>query len=115
MRILILEDDPARLTLMREALDHVSGLEIVHVEKASEAIEKLSSEVFDVVTLDHDLGGQQMVKSGPGTGYEVACWLENNPDAHRGQTWIHSLNPVGRYKMSQALPEALVVPGWWNR
>jgi len=50
------------------------------VTTAKETIEKLSSEKWDYVFLDHDLGGQTYVPSGPGTGYEVAQWISNNPD-----------------------------------
>ena len=113
MRILILEDSPERLILMKEALEHVSGLVLTHVETTNEAISKLYQEEFDIVSLDHDLGGEVMVKSGVGTGYEVAEWLANNPERQPPQIWLHSLNPVGLTNMGRVLPNAIKCPQWW--
>ncbi len=54
------------------------------------------------VSLDHDLGDDAAC----GTGYEVACWIEEavatrgfEPPAIR----IHSANVVGRARMEQAI------------
>lgn len=59
------------------------------VTTAKETIEKLSSEKWDYVFLDHDLGGQTYVPSGSGTGYEVAQWISNNPDQKPEKVIIH--------------------------
>ena len=65
--------------------------------------------------MDHDLGGKIYVESGPGTGYEVACWLEDpeNKGHVPDHIVLHSLNTVGRKKMNMALPQAVDCPGAW--
>ena len=74
MKILILEDDGYRTKLMKSYLqERLSELTVVFVKTALEAIDKLASEEWSLVSLDHDLGDLEMVESGPGTGYEVAC------------------------------------------
>jgi len=108
-RILILEDNPKRHKLFREKF----GLHIVIVETTTEAIKLLLEKKWDTLFLDHDLGGQEMVPSGPGTGYEVACWLEEHPSYMPKQVIVHSFNPDGRKRMLAALPDAIDAPGIW--
>jgi CheY-like chemotaxis protein len=107
MKILILEDNPERHKIFKKFyVEH----ELCIVETSTEAIEILQTHIFDAIFLDHDLGGQQMVESGPNTGYEVAKWLEENPEHSCSNIIIHSLNPVGRDKMKAAIPYARIVP-----
>jgi CheY-like chemotaxis protein len=110
MKILVLDDSKTRLQAFRRKL---IGHEVVTVETTSEAISWLNSTVFDIVYLDHDLGGKQMVPSGPGTGYEVAKWLEKNPNKKPQNIFIHSFNAPGAQNMKNALPEAIIAPGIW--
>lgn len=112
LKALILEDDHNRMSQMHTKMIGIAHLTIV--ETANEAIAALTDDSWDLLSLDHDLGGEEMVDSGPGTGYEVACWLENNPHKQPAVIWIHSLNPVGRNRMSQALPDAQQKPLWWK-
>ena len=107
MKILILEDNEERHKKFLEAL---KSHEVVIVETSQEAIKYLKEEKWDVAFLDHDLGGQANVSSGPGTGYEVAVWLSENVDRMPTQVYIHSMNPVGSQKMKFALPDAIVSP-----
>jgi CheY-like chemotaxis protein len=110
MRILILEDSPERQRKMRQRLiGHVVEI----AETAQAAIDRLRDERWDVLCLDHDLGGQQMVESGPGTGYEVAKWLEGNKDRIPERIVLHSYNEPGRANMLACLPGAVEMPGWW--
>lgn len=108
MRVLILEDDPDRHRAFRKRLG-----EPTIVTTAPECIKLLEAEEWDELYLDHDLGGEVYVPSGPGTGYEVACWLEANPARHPRRIVLHSLNPVGRARMKSALPNAYDRPGAW--
>ena len=115
MNILILEDDPNN-TRMPKFRRNLIGNIIYHARTPREAISFLRSKQIDVLFLDHDLSGTgQPEPSGPGTGYEVAVWLEEHPDYKPGQIILHSLNPAGRAKMQQALPEAKDVPAAWDR
>lgn len=99
-RVLILEDDPRR---MKEFRRRLIGTHVVHAETASECIAVLSEDTaWDVIFLDHDLGGEQMVEGVEGTGYEVALWIyEHMPE--RPPVVIHSANPVGARRMRELL------------
>jgi CheY-like chemotaxis protein len=108
VRILILEDDPARHDIFRKNLSEIGDITIT--EHANTAIVLLNTEKWDALFLDHDLGGKVYCESGPGTGYEVAEWLEQHKDKMPTAVYIHTLNPSGQKKMSQALPDAKVVP-----
>ena len=110
-KILILEDNAERSKAFRRKF---IGNCVTIVAEACEVIALLGAENWDALFLDHDLGGEVMVESGPGTGYEVACWLEQNSDRKPEQIVIHSANPVGRLKMKAALPDALVCPFAWK-
>lgn len=109
--ILILEDDPNRVKAFKQKF---IGHHVKITDKAEEVIELLQSRSWDYLFLDHDLGGEQMVSSGPGTGYEVAKFLEENPQYKPAQIALHSLNPGGRKNMKLALPEAIEAPFCWR-
>ncbi len=103
MMVLFLDDDDSRITKARQ--DFI-GHSFVAVKTAQEAIEELSRRQFDLVCLDHDLGDQVMVDSGPGTGYEVAQFIAQMPIDERPQAiMVHSFNPVGAQNMIVALAE----------
>lgn len=75
------------------------------VKTAREALELLETGRVERVSLDHDLGEE----GSPGTGYDVASWIEEA--AYHGRiprlAWtIHSANPVGREQMVRALRSA---------
>jgi hypothetical protein len=112
MRILILEDDENRNVYFRR---NFAPNEIVITDDSKECIKLLVDENWDMLFLDHDLGGQQMVSSGENTGYEVAQFLEENSIFVPPRVVIHSFNPIGARNMHQALPRATVMPGAWTR
>jgi len=110
MKILILEDSPERhKAFLRWLIGHVVKI----TENAKDAIELLRAEDWDILFLDHDLGGEEMVVSGNGTGFEVAKWLAENPDNHPSKIVIHSYNPAGAMNMKSVLPTATLAPGCW--
>jgi len=111
MNILILDDDFIRHEKFNKVL---TGHNITNVSDSKQAIQKLQEEKFDIIFLDHDLGGQVFVESGENTGYEVALWLSNNKQNHKGRIIIHSFNPIGAANMKALLPSAEVIPGAWN-
>jgi len=109
--VLILEDMTDRQEIFRKKLQDCT---VVIVEEVFRAIQELRDRRWDHLFLDHDLGGKIMVPSGPGTGYEVACWLELHPDKKpRNPTIVHSLNFTGSKNIKRALPEAILAPGCW--
>ena len=112
MRVLVLDDSNERLKEFRQKL---IGNVVVCVKTAKEAIKELASNEWDCTCLDHDLGDKVMVPSGPGTGYEVAEWLEQHPDKQPKMIFIHSFNTAGAKRMAAALPNAIVAPGIWTK
>jgi len=75
----------------------------IWVKSANTAINYLKSGCITDISLDHDLGARA------GNGQIVADWIEAN--AFNGSllklNWsIHSLNPVGKKKIYQALRNA---------
>jgi len=70
--------------------------------------------IYDILSIDHDLGGKTYVESGEGTGYEVAEWLYENPDRKPKEIYLHSLNSAGRKNMKNVLPESVEAPFAWK-
>lgn len=110
MDILVLEDDPQRHAIFRRNL---IGTNVVIVTTVQGAIAELPTRAWDYVFLDHDLNGEQMVKSGEGTGYAVAEWLAANPLHIPPHIVVHSFNPLGAENIQKALPSAILAPGCW--
>jgi hypothetical protein len=113
MKILILDDDLARhKSFARKFIGH----SLTHTETVEDCIEQLKYGNWDGVFLDHDLGGLQMVESGGNepTGYDVAVWMNENPDAWNArEVYIHSFNPEGAARMQRLIPESYLTPGCW--
>lgn len=110
MKILILEDDAERCKHFSRAL---IGHEVDITEFSKEAIKLLSNKNYDILFLDHDLGGKTYVDSGDGTGYEVAKWLSHNTGRKPKEIYLHSLNEWGRKNMKGVLPESIEAPFAW--
>ena len=108
MRILILDDDLDRHATFKRKL---IGAIIHSVEESSHCIEKIKKEdPFDLILLDHDLGGQVYVPSGPGTGFEVAEWLRDHPEKMPKLVILHTCNEHGAGRMLEVLPDAYYAP-----
>ena len=74
---------------------------------AIEILEKESN--FDYIFLDHDLGGQAYVESGPGTGWFVAEYMAEN-EVKCDHIIVHTLNYPGAQNMLALLPTARHIP-----
>lgn len=112
LNIVIVEDYIERIKKFRSGL---IGNVVEITKEPKRAIELLQTGNVDVLFLDHDLAGTgEPEPSGPGTGYEVAKWLEEHPEYKPKTIVIHSLNPVGQKNMKAALPEAHIKPGVWK-
>lgn len=103
MRILILEDDvKERMPIFRKKL---IGHEIVHAETANEAILAMQDTAFDLIFLDHDLGGEQMVAtSNKNTGSEVVRWMRTYL-LNYCPVIVHSYNVGAAIKMRDDLQD----------
>jgi CheY-like chemotaxis protein len=109
MKILVLDDSQSRLTTFRRNL---IGAIVTCVEHSADCIKELETNgTWDYLFLDHDLDGQTYVPSGPGTGYEVALWLKNNPEKKPSKIILHTCNEQGALRMLEELPEAVFLSG----
>ena len=94
------------------------GILVCHVYTAKHAIEAITQEIFDVVSLDHDLSWEdnmKLPKQGGGSGYDVALFIaEMEEDKRPKAVVLHSWNPPGVQRMKQALEgkveKLLVIP-----
>jgi len=103
-RLLFLDDDAHRRFFVKSNVPYADM-----AATAQEAIAKLKTCVYDVVSLDHDLGEKTMVQSGHGTGYEVAEFIAALPRKPLGgwpRVVLHSFNPVGVKNMAHVLAGA---------
>lgn len=99
MRILVLDDEPARHALFAAAW---KGNDIVHAWTAGEAEKALDGKRFDLVTLDHDLG-----PASRGNGMRVARHIVQMSEEKRPpHVLVHSSNPPGAEAMVDTLQRA---------
>jgi len=101
-KILFLDDDPIRTARLSQAEPKA-----VCVETAAECITQLKDNgPWDVVLLDHDLGGETYVSSSrEDCGMEVVRWLELNK-TEIGRIVVHSYNNYAVPHMMRALRRA---------
>lgn len=109
IRVLIVDDDVERHNHLESYLKQSRKgveVEITHTYDAEAAKSILAtSEPFDLLLLDHDLGNRVFVPSAdPNTGYQVALFIRAN-DIKFGMCIIHTLNyPAGR-QMAEVLQD----------
>jgi CheY-like chemotaxis protein len=99
VNVFVLEDDPVRQDTFLKAL---VGHEVTLVANVEEALRAFSPP-YDLVFLDHDLGGQHYVPSeDPTTGYAfVKQAVDRMADC--GIVVVHSYNTVGAERMLNEL------------
>ena len=121
LSLLVLEDDPIRMVQFRRRMVE-TGLAhtITHSETASGAIEHLSQSHFDLVLLDHDLGGRTYVDhndEAEDCGMRVAEFLSIRPELVNriGPIIVHSLNGPAAQSMVGLIGEASWVPFLWTQ
>jgi CheY-like chemotaxis protein len=111
MRILVLDDNPQRLDLFRQALCR-NGNVVLCVETAPEAINELRlQDKFDFIFLDHDLG--EFKHSGgycdipAGNGMQVVSYMvrELHESKRPDEVVVHSHNTDEATKMVLSLRE----------
>jgi len=100
-RVFILEDDPLRIARFCTA---GIGLYITVATSAEQAKMRWLPP-YDIVLLDHDLGGRVMVNGeDPNTGSEFCRWLPVFPKSHvPTRIVIHSYNSTGAENMKALL------------
>jgi hypothetical protein len=101
MNILFLDDCPSRTKIFRSQCPSA-----ICLETAKDCIICLSKQDWDLVFLDHDLGGEiYSDQKNTNTGSEVVRWIiQNRPKIK--QVIVHSLNGPARIAMCYDLKNA---------
>jgi len=112
MKTLFLDDDETRQSIFfRNWLKFKKdGDVLVQTRTVEETIDALKTQgPFDLVDLDHDLGGKTFVKEIEGTGYQVALFIETELDASLmpKHAIVHSYNPEGARRMMESLAKKI--------
>lgn len=108
MHIFILEDNRNRMIKFRREL---IGHHIDHAETLDIGRRMIRENKYDLIFLDHDLGGKEMVDSSDeDTGYYLARFIAADSKNRETPCIIHSCNPFGADNMANALPHAVKVP-----
>lgn len=120
MRVFFLDDDAERHRVFQPNTVGCSWCEQAY--NARDAIDAFSKRYFDIVYLDHDLGGPDFegtLIDGIEDGRFVARWISANADRFRHTFFvIHSLNYDGSMQMQSILTEAKLssvrIPFGWK-
>jgi len=100
MRIFILEDSPERITAFFQMFD---GQNITVTNTAISAKTILDNQRFDMIFLDHDLGGQTFVDSEcENTGWQIAKHIPKTSNCNT-RVLIHSWNSPAASRMNDFL------------
>lgn len=106
LRILFFDDD----SLRHSAFSWTNGKhDITYASNTDDAIKVLGEKDFDVVFLDHDLGGEvsQNRMDCEDDGRIVARWIAEHAGRFQNTTFIvHSLNIAGSTEMVSILKDA---------
>lgn len=101
MKVFILEDDPLRMTVLRRLLPTA---DITHVVSCVEADQ--FQPPYDLILLDHDLGGRQMDEH-EDCGLTFVRMVNRRFDSDTPIV-IHSFNPDGANAMAHVLRDCNV-------
>lgn len=108
MKVLFLDDDQNRMVCARIHYSNDILSEATTVEEAIRMLEKYSP--YDLVSLDHDLGGYHFVESDEKSGYEVAKYIARmQKEKLPKRVIIHSYNPAGAANMFSELIDIVYV------
>lgn len=108
MKIFILEDNKNRMVKFRREL---IGHYIDHAETIEEGTSLVVSNKYDLLFLDHDLGGDEMVDSNESnTGYQLARFIASFTKNKETPCIVHSCNPAGADNIVNVLPHAIKLP-----
>ena len=107
-KVLVLEDNATRNKWFKPRL---IGLNVHYTDNATDALELIKNNDYNLLFLDHDLGGKQMVAITEfNTGSTVARALKDKGGYENAQIIIHSHNPGGSYNMSNLLKGSVWIP-----
>jgi len=107
MRILIVEDDRNRIKWFKE---HLIGFNVDIVKTAKLGIVLCKTIKYDLIMLDHDLGGETFFDSdNENTGYQVGKAIVESLN-NETPVIIHSCNGVGAINIQSLLRHADIIP-----
>lgn len=111
MKILLLEDEPERIKKVKYA---TIGHHMDIATTAKGTIHLLSTlrayEAYDIISLDHDLGGEIMTPSNENSGFAVAKQAaELLPILWPRAVIVHSFNPIGATNMIKTLEKTHLI------
>jgi hypothetical protein len=96
--------------MIQHLISIIPDANITYAETAFIAKKLLEDSNFDVICLDHDLGGKAFVDSeDENTGYQVATYIATNKIPY-GKCIIHSLNFPGAMRMYHLLKNCFYLP-----
>ena len=108
MRVFILEDNSSRVGKFRREL---IGNNVDHAETLDAGREMIRANKYDLIFLDHDLGGKELVDSADeDTGYHLAIFIAAGNKNGKTPCIVHSCNPAGADNIVNVLPHAVKVP-----
>ncbi len=108
MRVFILEDNGSRVVKFKREL---IGNRVDHAETLPAGREMIRDNEYDLIFLDHDLGGMEMVDSSEeDTGYHLAVLIAADDRNSGTPCIVHSCNPAGADNIVSVLPHAVKVP-----
>ncbi len=108
MRIFILEDNEHRMVKFRREL---IGHQIDHAATVENGTSFVVNNKYDLLFLDHDLGGEEMVDSfADNTGYKLAEFIASFTPNKETPCIVHSCNPAGADNIIRVLPHAIKLP-----
>lgn len=108
MRILFLDDNLERWKAYRF---QTIGCDTKHVMTAKQCMLSLmNDEKYDLVSLDHDLGGKTFQEEKANSGTEVAEFIQHMLPKHKYPTQIviHSWNPQGAERMMRSIAKTRI-------
>lgn len=101
MKVFILEDNQERIKKFKELF---KNQELFIFDNVEDALKSCQKNEFNVMFLDHDLGGEIWVDSHKeNTGYKFVYRLIWNNLQKNTLIYIHSMNPIGANKMLNLL------------
>lgn len=102
-RVFVLEDDPIRIDSFQKACVQHELTLTDHLTGPNGAC-ALYQPPYDIICLDHDLGGRQMVDSDEEeTGAAFVRWMPVASEDYQPSIIIHSFNTVGQVNMARIL------------
>lgn len=117
IRALVLEDDTLRIAEFEQRFAE-RGWTADFADNAIDAVKFIDENDYDIIFLDHDLGGEIYVDSGnKNTGSEVARHMASKETRFSGTVIVHSLNYAGSENIVGTLNRvgiyAVKAPGIW--